>query len=83
MKTLGIKHEFTRTHVIDVAKNLQQNQLKHENDIFSELNFPPFWTGPYSLMQNIDTPMHLLFQGITKSIIEITFQINIILCIYK
>jgi len=75
MKSLGIKPEFARTNVIDVAKDLRNNKIQHESDqIFSYLNYPPFWTGPYSLIQNIDTPMHLLFQGIIKSIIEMTFE---------
>ena len=40
----------------------------------STMKFPPLWNGISELNQHIDTPMHLLFQGIVKSVIEFTFE---------
>ena len=37
------------------------------------LHIPTAWNAPISLRQYIDTPMHLLFQGIVKSVIEFSF----------
>ena len=36
--------------------------------------FPTSWTSSVSLNQYIDTTMHLLFQGMLKSVIEFSFD---------
>ena len=73
LTALGVNHESARKHVIDVAKALRRQNLNHTN-IYHHLKFPPMWNGPFAMHQNIDTPMHLLFQGITKSLFDITFE---------
>ena len=73
MKALGMKTESARVYVIDAAIALRRSALNHNNPS-SALKFPPMWTAPFALENNIDTPMHLVFQGIIKSVTEITFE---------
>ena len=73
MTSLGVNHEFARKQVIDVANDLRVREID-ETNLYDYLKFPPMWNGPFTMEQNIDTPMHLLFQGIVKSIFEITFE---------
>ena len=42
--------------------------------IVNDLPMPSMWTGILSLDQFVDTPMHLLFEGIVKSGIELIIQ---------
>ena len=73
LTSLGVNHEFGRKHVIDIAIDLRQRKPDDE-DIYTYLKFPPMWNGLFTMAQNIDTPMHLLFQGIIKSVFDITFE---------
>ena len=73
MSSIGVNHEFARKQVIDVANQCRVNEID-ENKLYDYLKFPPMWNGPFTMDQNIDTPMHLLFQGIIKSVFEITFE---------
>ena len=69
-QSIGINIRFS-TKIIQDASNLK---LKHPNhqDPVSTLEFPPYWCMDINLHQCIDTPMHLLFQGIIKSVIEVS-----------
>ena len=40
-------------------------------NIINNMELPPIWCGLLSLDQFIETPMHLLFEGIVKSSIEL------------
>ena len=57
-----------------------QNQITQKTDVYglqdssSTLQFAPLWNTNMILNQYIDVPMHLLFQGIAKSIIDLTFR---------
>ena len=73
LTSLGVNHEFGRKNVIDVAIHLRQLK-SDDSDIYVHLKFPPMWNGLFTMSQNIDTPMHLLFQGIIKSVFDITFE---------
>ena len=73
MRSLGVTHAFSRKYVISTAKQLLAEQPNHP-DPSSTLKFPPLWEINIKMDQYIDVPMHLLFLGITKAIIEFTFQ---------
>ena len=73
MTSLGVNHNFARKQVIDVANDCRVRKID-ESNLYDYLKFPPMWNGPFTMEQNIDTPMHLLFQGIIKSVFEMTFE---------
>ena len=41
-----------------------------DDEIIPEYKYPPMWDCPIDLKQFIDAPMHLIFQGIVKSLLE-------------
>ena len=61
------------TSYFDCIVQLAENYKKHlpvSKSILDVIKFPTMWNSIFRLEQCIDTPMHLLFQGITKSLIE-------------
>ena len=73
MKSLGLPQSFNRRYIVSKAKELHQRNPNHPNPS-STIVFPPLWNTCNELDHYIDLPMHLLFLGIVKSIIELTFQ---------
>ena len=73
MRCLGLPQSFNRKFVIEKAKELFEKNPNHPNPS-STMMFPPLWNSDIDLYQYIDLPMHLLFLGITKSIIDWTFE---------
>ena len=73
MQSVGISDNYTRQYIIDVG---EKNNEKEQNiaQLVQNLHFPSSWTSLVKLNQYIDTPMHLLFQGIVKSVIEFSFN---------
>jgi len=69
-QSIGINKSFS-TKIIQNASKLKEEHPNHQNPA-STLEFPPNWCMNINLYQCIDTPMHLLFQGIMKSIIEMS-----------
>ena len=69
LKLLGMK-DSTILKMIDDSTTL----FRRSNDVLLSLNntvFPPMWDTVLSLDQFIETPMHHLFEGIVKAVIEI------------
>ena len=61
------------TAFFNVIVNFADNNKKYlpvSPSILDSISLPAMWTSIFRLEQCIDTPMHLLFQGITKSIID-------------
>ena len=73
MKSVGVSSNYYKPHIIDAdISSLQKNV--DVNETLKLLHIPTAWTAPINLCQYIDTPMHLIFQGITKSVIEFSFM---------
>jgi hypothetical protein len=69
-KSVGMSVECIKD-IIDQAKSLYRTNPNLSNDeIISKLKYPPMWDCPIHLKQFIDAPMHLIFQGVVKSLIE-------------
>ena len=73
MKSLGLPKSFNRSFIVEKAEKLYNLNKNHPNPS-ATLKFPPLWTIGTQIYQYIDLPMHLLFLGIVKSIIEFTFD---------
>ena len=73
MQSVGISDNYIRKYIFDVA---EENNVQEQNipELVKNLSFPSSWTSLVTLNQYIDTPMHLLFQGIVKSVIEFSFN---------
>ena len=72
MKSIGISDQYYKAHIIDV----HNSNMSHDVDIQRKINkfyVPTMWTSTVKLKEYIDTPMHLIFQGVIKSVIEISF----------
>ena len=72
MKSVGISELYYKPYIIDV----HNKQTCNEMDITDKKNnfhIPTMWNSTVELTQYIDTPMHLIFQGILKSVVEISF----------
>ena len=67
-RLVGISTSYFTT-VLDYADQ-QKKYLPVSANILESIPFPSMWNSIFRLEQSIDTPMHLLFQGITKAIIE-------------
>ena len=60
--------------MIDYATNLSNKTLSCEK-VCSGLQLPCLWTdGLFDIDQFLETPMHHLFEGIVKSMIEVTME---------
>ena len=67
-RLVGISSDYVKTlinNADDFKKHLPVNNL-----ILDSIPIPSMWKSCYRLEQCIDAPMHLLFQGITNTIID-------------
>ena len=70
-KSVGLSLDCLLTRIINPAKELRsKNPNMSRKDILQSFRYPAIWNAPIALNQFIDAPMHLIFQGIIKSIIE-------------
>ena len=67
-RLIGISTMFF--HTIIAQADHHRKYLPVSHSILDKITLPAMWTSSFRLEQCIDTPMHLLFQGITKTIIE-------------
>ena len=78
LKSLGINESFGRIQIYEkahsCAKNKETNPLEIQ-DYISHIKFPSIWNMGIGINQCVDTPMHLLFQGINKTLIEYIFYV--------
>ena len=72
LRALGVNEKFGNDNIHSVAVQCRSIPNFDEDNLFDYINYPVMWTSGLSLRQCIDTPMHQLFQGIVKSIFEIT-----------
>ena len=74
MQSVGIAPSYFETHIYERCKRLwaQENQCIPISDI---AYITTTWSTGIMLNQFIDTPMHLLFQGIVKSVTEFSFAL--------
>ena len=70
-KSIGLSAECVQNVIINQAKQLRKNHPHLSRDeALRTFQYPAIWNAPFALNQFIDAPMHLIFQGIIKSIIE-------------
>ena len=70
-KSVGLSGDCINNLIIAPAKMLRVNSPNHTYDeVIKKFKYPVLWDCPIALNQYIDAPMHLLFQGIIKSLIE-------------
>ena len=70
-KAAGLSLDCVQTIIINQAKQLRLNDQKMSREnVLRSFQYPAIWNAPIALNQFIDAPMHLIFQGIIKSIIE-------------
>ena len=73
MKSVGISSNYYKPHIIDADISLLQKNVDVKETL-KLLHLPTAWTAPINLNQYVDTPMHLIFQGVVKSVIEFSFM---------
>ena len=72
MHSVGLSEKYYKPHIIDVHNSATQTVTSIIENITS-FYIPTMWTSTIKLNQYLDTPMHLIFQGIVKSVIEFSF----------
>ena len=71
LKSINIQQKFFKSFIIDATIKYRAMGMTI-SDIYEKIKFPSAWTSYVTINQYIDAPMHLLFQGINNSIIEIS-----------
>ena len=74
MQSVGISESYYTPHILNAIPALTGNAT-YDNVLCDALFLPTNWTSIIQLDQYIDTPMHLLFQGVIKSVIEFSFSL--------
>ena len=74
LKSIGVNEAYGNLYVYTPAIRCKRNPSLIRNNIYEHLKFPVHWSCGITLDQCIDTPMHQLFQGIVKSVMEKTMS---------
>ena len=74
LKSIGVNEAYGNNNVYQKAIACRRNKTITERTLYNYLTFPVHWTSGIALKQCIDTPMHQLFQGVVKSIMELTMS---------
>ena len=75
MKPIGINEKYTIENIYSVATKLRKDKTTiSSSNIKNHISFPAHWSCGIQLDQCLDTPMHHLFQGIVKSVMELTID---------
>ena len=74
LKSIGVNESYGNNNVYLPAIRCRRNLSIDASEVFDYLKFPVHWSCGISLDQCIDTPMHHLFQGIVKSVMEKTMS---------
>ena len=70
-RSVGLSGKFISRTIIPQAAALREENSDYTCDeVINKFQYPHLWNGPIQLNQYIDAPMHLIFQGIIKSLIE-------------
>ena len=72
LKSIGVNETYGEQHVYRRARSCRNDLSINDSTIYDHLMFPIHWTSGITLDQCIDTPMHQIFQGVVKSIMEKT-----------
>ena len=73
LKTLGISSSLIQK-IIDHTTRMEHEQY-NVTECIAQLPLPKIWTDQiFTIDQFIETPMHHLFEGIVKSLIEVTME---------
>ena len=70
LKYLGVKEKYAKSKIVKKAIEFRKNKT-HTNIAMGDLKFPSLWTSGLDLTQCIDTPMHQIFMGMIKNLIEL------------
>ena len=74
LKSIGINESYGKEKIYQVALKCQSDSSITSSSLFDYITYPVHWNCGASLDQCIDTPMHQIFQGVVKSIIEKTMS---------
>ena len=74
MQSVRISKSYYTPHILNAIQTLIGNTT-YDDVVCDALFLPTNWTSIIQLDQYIDTPMHLLFQGVVKSVIEFSFSL--------
>ena len=74
LKSLCINERYGNENVYQTALHCKNNSDINLSNIYEYIVFPVTWNSGITLDQCIDTPMHHLFHGIVKSIMEETIH---------
>ena len=74
LKSIGINESYGKTYIYQTAIRCKRNPSISLSSIYDHIKYPVHWTSGITLDQCIDTPMHQLFQGVVKSIMEKTMS---------
>ena len=74
LKALCINEKYGNEYVYQVALNCKNISNINSSNINDFIVYPVIWKSGISLDQCIDTPMHHLFHGVIKSIMEETMH---------
>ena len=73
LKTMCLSEFYIRHHIVQYVSRAQfMNHSLHT--VMKNLWFPAIWSSDLEVWNSIETPMHLLFLGIVKSTIDISFR---------
>ena len=67
IRSLALNGDYANNHILKPAFAARQDPLSID-EIKNQIFFPPLWNGSHDLLDCIETPMHLLFLGIVKSL---------------
>ena len=74
LKSIGVNEAYGETYVYKQARKCKKDSNIISSNLFDHLRFPVHWSCGITLDQCIDTPMHQIFQGVVKSIMEKTIE---------
>ena len=73
MKTLNVQESYYKEHIIGKVEKLW-SMKSNQGDLSGCIKYPSSWNTGIELHQYLDTPMHLLFQGICNSVLEMAYS---------
>ena len=74
LKSIGVNESYGNDFVYQKAIQCRTNDNIESSSLYEFLKFPSHWLHGISLDQCIDTPMHQIFQGVVKSVMEKTMS---------
>ena len=72
LKSVGINEKYGKENVFLVAQKLKKMNTLERTSCYDYISYPILWCSGLQLNQCIDTPMHQIFQGVVKSLMDET-----------